>query len=139
MMVEASDSVGDKELLLSSLKEYNELLHNKLSKKAEETMAELAIRYDVNNLKSDMTELELQKRDIELSTNQKIITVSLAALFLLAIALMLLYRSHFKQLQKSRDLEEANERLRNDMESLLSKDIPAGTVDLKVRSDAPHR
>lgn len=33
MMVEASDSVGDKELLLSSLKEYNELLHNKLSKK----------------------------------------------------------------------------------------------------------
>ncbi len=139
MMVEASDSVGDKELLLSSLKEYNELLHNKLSKKAEETMAELAIRYDVNNLKSDMTELELQKRDIELSTNQKIITVSLAALFLLAIALMLLYRSHFKQLQKNRDLEEANERLRNDMESLLSKDIPAGTVDLKVRSDAPHR
>ena len=58
MMVEASDSVGDKELLLSSLKEYNELLHNKLSKKPRRQWLKLAIRYDVNNLKSDMTELE---------------------------------------------------------------------------------
>lgn len=137
MLVEAADSIHDNHTLLASLKEYNTLLERTLNQKSEEAYRELQIRYDVANLKNENTQLEIDKRDSEVATGQKLITIILAAMLLLAILLMILYRSHFSLRQKANSLKEENENLHNYIRELLDNGVPDGTVDLRNISSGP--
>lgn len=132
-LVEASDSVGDSETLLVALKEYNGLLVNLLRRKADDAYTELQIRYDVNNLKAEKSRLTMQKRDLELATDEKIISITLTALFVLAVILMLLYRSHFSLKRKMRSIKDENEKLHTQIEEILNGDTPAGSQDLREK------
>lgn len=129
MLVAASDSVGNNKVLLASLRDYNKILQATLDDHAKESYNELQIRYDINNLKKENMDLEIQKRDANLATSHKVTTVVLGALLILAVMLMVLYRSHFALRQKTRDLRAENERLRLHMEQILDDGKIVGTID----------
>lgn len=135
MLVEAADSVGDDNTLLFALKESNALYKEKMRVNSEEAYRELQIRYDVNNLKNANSQLEIDKRDSDIATHQKLISVILAALLVMVIFLMLLYRKHFSLRQKVRDLKIENERLHKNIEDILDDGTPQGTIDLHKRQD----
>lgn len=126
----AADSVGDQATLLSALKDYNRILLDDQRLKSQEALRDMQIRYDVNTLQNEKTELELEKRDMELATNEKLISVVLVSLFVMAIILMLLCRGYFRQKSEKRALQEDNEKLKKTMEEMLNDGRPAGSADL---------
>lgn len=130
-LVEAADSVGDQKTLLEALRECNAMQQRQLEQNSEEAYRELHIRYDINNLKKENTKLEVEKRDSELRSGQKLITIVLAAMLVLAVLLMVLYRRHFNLRQQCHDLKKENERLNKYMEEMLNDGKPSGTLDLR--------
>ena len=130
-LVEASDSIGDNETLSDALQEYNHMLEEKLRLESEVTYRELQIRYDVNNLRAERDRLEKDKTSLEMATDQKVISISLAALFVLAIIVMLLYRSNFKLRRKLYVAKEENKSLQANIESILDNGTPQGSRDVR--------
>lgn len=130
-LVEASDSIGDNETLSDALQECNHMLEEKLRLESEVTYRELQIRYDVNNLRAERDRLEKDKTSLEMATDQKVISISLAALFVLAIIVMLLYRSNFKLRRKLYVAKEENKSLQANIESILDNGTPQGSRDVR--------
>lgn len=139
LLVAAADSVGDNAALLSALKEYNKDIQEQLVRNSEETYRSLQIRYDINELREANTQLQLEKKDQQLSENQKLIMVALAAVLVFAVFVMTLYRRNFNLRQRSHDLRRENERLHKYMEQLLDDGNPAGSLDIRKRSKAPEK
>lgn len=129
--VEAADSSNNKTALLEALKAYNQMLQERLDSKSEEAYRELHIRYDINNLKKENMKLEVEKRDSELASGQKLITLILSALLVLAVFLMLLYRRHFNLRRECHYLKEENKELNKNIEQLLDNGSPSGSVDVR--------
>lgn len=129
-LVEAADSVGDNATLLSALKEYNRLLVNEQKIKSEEALREMQIRYDVSSLVKEKTDLEIAKRDLEIATDGKLISIVLVSLFVLAIALMVVCRGYFRIKGDRRTLTEENARLKESLEELINNGVPTGTDDI---------
>lgn len=130
-LIEVADSAGNHDAKLKALEDYNSILFESRKQKSEDAYVELQMRYNVNQLKSAMATMEVEKKNLELATNQKIISVTLIALFLLAIGLMYLYRSHFRLLNKTRGLEAENKKLETTIEELLDDGSPQGSTDLR--------
>ncbi|MBD5355580.1 MAG: hypothetical protein HDR88_01035 [Bacteroides sp.] len=130
-LVEAADSVGDKPTLLSALKEYNKMLLDDQKIKSEEALREMQIRYDVHALQSEKNELEIEKRDLELATDQKLINIVLASLCVMAIVLMLLCRGYFRLKSDNRELKEENDKLKTSLENYFRDGVPEGTRDVR--------
>lgn len=130
-LIEVADSANDHVSKLKALEDYNDVLIESRKQKSEDAYVELQMRYNVNQLKSAMATMEVEKKNLELATNQKIISVTLIALFLLAIGLMYLYRSHFRLLNKTRGLEAENKKLETTIEELLDDGSPQGSTDLR--------
>lgn len=131
MLVEAADSVGDEKTLLFALRENNKELQQVIDRKTEEAYRELHIRYDIENLKKENTLLEVEKRDLELATSEKLIAVALTALLALAVLLMFLFRRHFLMAQQNRDLKMENDQLHIQIEDFLDNGTPKGTLDVR--------
>lgn len=129
-LIEAADSVGDEGTLVVALKEQNSLLTEGRKQKSEEVALELRMRYDVNKLRSEKSDLEMEKKDLEIGTKEKVISITLVALLVLALILMFLYRSHFRLLSKTREVDDENRRLRKTIEDILDDGTPEGTSDL---------
>lgn len=129
-LVAAADSVGDNATLLSALKEYNNILLEDQRVKSQEALREMQIRYDFNTLKNEKNALELEKRDLEHATDEKLISIVLVSLFVMAIVLMLLCRGYFRQKADKRALADDNEKLKKTIEEILNDGKPAGSSDL---------
>lgn len=134
MLVNVADSLNDYNSLLPALKEYNRLLAETLDENSEEAYRELQMRYEVNKLRNENISLEMQHLDDEIETRQKLIVVSLAAVLLLAVFVMYLYRNLFRVRQKARELRDANVRMHNQIEEMTSDGFPAETKDLNSLS-----
>lgn len=132
MLVTAADSVNDKETLLSALKSYNTMLQERVDEQSEEAYSELQIRYDIDQLKAERNALALEKKDAEMATNQKVITVALIGVLLLAVVLMFLYRSNFTLRRSLRDVKGENTKLRTTMEDMLGESaVLHGTLNVR--------
>lgn len=129
-LVAAADSVGDNVTLLSALRDYNNILLEDQRVKSQEALRELQIRYDVNSLQAEKNKLELEKRDLEHANDEKLISIVLVCLFVMAIVLMLLCRSYFRLKADKRTMAEDNEKLKKTIEELLNDGKPAGSTDL---------
>ncbi|MDE6008102.1 MAG: hypothetical protein K2G90_02730 [Muribaculaceae bacterium] len=128
---EAADSTNNKEVLLSALQDYNNMLEDKLKANAEGTMLELRMRYEVKKIEEARRQAEEEKHVMELESDEKLISLALIAVFVLAVVLMFLYRSHFSLIHKSRDLKADNQKLHDTIEEMLiSKGNIPGTEDL---------
>lgn len=75
--------------------------------------------------------LEVEKRDSELASGQKLITLILSALLVLAVFLMLLYHRHFNLRRECHYLKEENKELNKNIEQLLDNGSPSGSVDVR--------
>lgn len=128
---EAADSTHNKEVLLSALKDYNKMLEEKIKANAEGAILELRMRYEVRKIEEARRQAEKEKHELELASDEKLISIALLAVFVLAVILMFLYRSHFSLIHKSRDLKADNDKLHETIEALLiKKDNIPGTQDL---------
>ncbi|MDE6443093.1 MAG: hypothetical protein K2K64_01530 [Muribaculaceae bacterium] len=129
----AADSSNNEKALLGALKEYNERLEKRLQMSSEEAMLELRMRYEVKRIEEEKRQAELQKHQLEIESDEKLISISLIALFVLAVILMFLYKSHFSLIHKSRDLKDDNQKLRDRIEELLYDGNIPGSEELPTR------
>lgn len=136
MIVEASDSIDDNATLLTALKDYNVELEKLMHRRNEESYRELAMRKDIDVLKNEKSRLELEKKDVEVMTGQKIITLILVALLVLAIVVMLLYKRHYVLRQHMRDLRIRNHALSEQLQQMINHGTPSGSVPLHKHSDS---
>lgn len=132
MLVTAAEAINDQPTLLSALKDYNEMLQEAIKEQSAEAFRELQIRYDVNQLKSEKETLAMEKKEVEVATGQRVITVALAGLLIFAVLLMVLYRSNFTLKHKIREMQKDNLALHRTIESILdeSANLP-GTLDVR--------
>lgn len=135
MLVEAADSINDTSTLANSAIEFNKLLLQDLKSQSEESYNELQVRYEVNNLRNENEKLEIDKRDTEIATSQKVVSLILGALLVLVVMLMILYKNHFFLRQKTRELRAENERLHLYIETLINDGKPTGSAELKKRQE----
>lgn len=119
LTIEAAKAVNDKATLLQSTTEYNAYLEEYNKLKAAEKYKELQILYDVNELKTENAQLELEKKQAEIDSGQLIIHITFIAitilLCLLAIALWLYY--HTRRLARS--LQHSKQKLQEEQAALL--------------------
>lgn len=118
-LIETTKATGDNTTLLQATTEYNKILEEYNQLKAEEKYRELQILYDVNELKAQNAQLELEKRESEIKSNRVLIRVTFIAisvlLSLLAIACWFYYRT--KRLAKS--LHRSKQKLQEEQDTLL--------------------
>lgn len=119
LMIEASKGVGDNTTLLTATTEYNKLLEEYNQAKAAEKYKELQILYDVNELKSQNAQLELDKIDTELASNQKILRITLTALGVLIILLLILLLSYRRTNRLAKNLQRSKQKLQEEQEVIL--------------------
>ena len=131
----AADSCGNQSALLYALTDYSKMLEDKLKSNAQESMMELKTRYEVRKLEEARRLAESEKHEAELASNEKLISLALIAVFVLAVILMFLYRSHFSLIHKSKDLKEENQKLHSRIEELLYDGKIPGTDNLRKKND----
>lgn len=119
LLIEATTATGDNTTLLQATTKYNKMLEEYNQLKAEEKYRELQILYDVNELKAQNAQLDLEKREAEIKSSIALIHITLIAisvlLCLLAIACWFYYRT--KRLAKS--LHRSKQKLQEEQDTLL--------------------
>lgn len=106
MLKEAAIATGDDATLLECLKEYNDQLEEYFRLNAEGTYRELQVRYDVNELRQQNHQLDIQKRELVMRTDRQIILISVIAACILLFIVIMLQRRYANLKLKCRDLEE---------------------------------
>lgn len=118
MLIEAARATGNKETLLSALSDLNAMQDSFINDKSLERYQELQILYDVDklNMQKDEIAAESQKAKIRLQKSIIVISaISLAALVILCIILLRLYR---RARTLSKGLEQSNANLKTERDLL---------------------
>lgn len=137
MLVAAADSIHDDATLLTALKDYNNMLITAIDEQSAEAYSELQTRYDLNLLQNEKERLAMEKKEAEVATSQRVISVALAGVLILVVALMFLYRSNFSLKRLMRDTKRENVQLHQTIEEMLGDSALKGTLD--VRRGSPQR
>lgn len=140
LLTEAATAVGDNTTLLQTTTEYNKMLEEYNHLKAAEKYKELQILYDVNELKNQNAQLELEKREAEIKSSRTVIHITFIAisvlLFLLAITCWLYYRTKrlAGSLQRSKQKlqEEQHVLLQTQKELTIARDQAEGANRMKT-------
>lgn len=118
-MIEASKATNDNATLLTATTRYNVLLEEYNQAKAAEKYKELQILYDVNELKNQNAQLELEKRSTELSSSRKILHTTLAALAILTFLLLILLLYYRRSQRLANSLQRSKIKLQEERKELL--------------------
>lgn len=127
MLVEAAKATGDEATLAMATRQQKEILREKSETENLNLYRELQIGYDVNQLRAKNAELELEKRDQQISSNRRIVWMLSAALVvvLVLVVILLYYYTHARALSKNLaeavgHLEEERDALNNIQTQLIS-------------------
>lgn len=131
MLVTASAATGDNETLLKALQEYNSELEQALRSQSTEAYRELQTRYEVSSLREQRDKSEMERKDMELATRQRVLAVALGASLLFIVLLMVIYRKNFTLRHKVKEMRRENVKLHRRIDELLSNGNPEGTENLK--------
>ncbi|MDE6006471.1 MAG: hypothetical protein K2G67_02830 [Muribaculaceae bacterium] len=98
-LVLAAEKTGDTKTRLEALSQYNLILEELNKAQSSAKYKELQIKYDVRDLKSRNSELELQARNDEINSERRIMTFVLVAFILLGLVLvaLLFYWGKYKR------------------------------------------
>lgn len=117
-IITAADKTGDTTTKLEALTEYNAVLEEITRLKSEERYKELQIRYDVQNLKSQNTELELKDRENRERSQRRLMSFVLVAFVIMAVVLIFGLRSWMKFQKNAGNLGNLVDRLHNERHRL---------------------
>lgn len=120
LLKEAATATGDDASLLMALKEYNDMLLKYQQDSYDELYRELQIRYEVNNLKAENVQLELEKRTNEARSNRKIILIYMIFLILALVMVGVVYYFYYRARTLANRLLRMNETLKQGREELIN-------------------
>lgn len=115
----AAKATGDKDALLAATTAYNTQLEDYISLQAAEKYKELQIIYDVNNLKAEKTQAELDRHSSTHTLHNRILVISLIAMGILTLLLIVTGRLYLKNKRSVKNLAKSQERLQAEKKNLL--------------------
>lgn len=118
-MIEAATHVNDKATLLQATTQYNTLLEEYNQTKSAEKYRELQILYDVNELKTQNAQLELEKREAEIESGKAIIRITFIAITILTLLLIMVCWLYYHTKRLAGSLQRSKEKLQTEQENLL--------------------
>lgn len=118
-MIEAATHVNDKATLLQATTQYNTLLEEYNQTKSAEKYRELQILYDVNELKTQNAQLELEKRESEIESGRAIIRITFIAITILTLLLIVVCWLYYRTKRLAGSLQRSKEKLQTEQENLL--------------------
>lgn len=118
-MIEAATHVNDKTTLLQATTQYNTLLEEYNRTKSAEKYRELQILYDVNELKTQNAQLELEKRESEIESGKAIIRITFTAITILTLLLIMVCWLYYRTKRLAGSLQRSKENLQTEQENLL--------------------
>lgn len=118
-MIEAATHVNDKATLLQATTQYNTLLEEYNQTKSAEKYRELQILYDVNELKTQNAQLELEKREAEIESGKAIIRITFLAISILTLLLIVACCLYYRTKRLAGSLQRSKQKLQTEQENLL--------------------
>lgn len=118
-IIEAATYVNDKTTLLQATTQYNTLLEEYNRTKSAEKYRELQILYDVNELKTQNAQLELEKRESEIESGRVIIRITFIAITILTLLLIVVCWLYYRTKRLAGSLQRSKEKLQTEQENLL--------------------
>lgn len=117
--IEAATEVNDKAVLLQATTRYNALLEEYNKTKSAEKYKELQILYDVNQLKADNAQLELEKREAEIESSRVIIRLTIIAISILSVLLVIVFWLYNRTKRLAGHLQRSKQILQDERVVLL--------------------
>lgn len=111
MLRESAEIAGNNTLLLQALNEYNVLLEDYISKKSDEFFRELQIRYDVEELKLQNTNLQLDHQQMTIKNNRRILWIVSLSFVITIILLVIAINGFLRSRKLAIHLQHVNETL----------------------------
>lgn len=118
-IIEAATYVNDKTTLLQATTQYNTLLEEYNRTKSAEKYRELQILYDVNELKTQNAQLELEKRESEIESGRAIIRITFIAITILTLLLIVVCWLYYRTKRLAGSLQRSKQKLQEEQENLL--------------------
>ncbi|MFG6381918.1 MAG: HAMP domain-containing histidine kinase [Muribaculum sp.] len=115
----AAKATGDKDALLAATTDYNTQLEDYINLQAAEKYKELQIIYDVNNLKAEKAQAELERHSSAHTLHNRILVISLIASGILALMLIVIGRLYLKNKRSVKNLAKSQESLQTEKQNLL--------------------
>lgn len=119
LLIEATTAVGDNKTLLQATTEYNKILEEYNQLKAVEKYRELQILYDVNELKAQNAQLDLEKREAEIKSNRTLIRITFMAISVLSCLLAITCWFYYRTKRLAKSLQRSKQNLQEEQEALL--------------------
>lgn len=117
-MIEAADSVNDREALVFALKENRKILQNRIDKKISERVQELQLRFNTSEMQSTISNLKLEKTKA-LADNRLLTTLITLGFALILIVLSIILWWNLRRAKRySRQVSEANRELASERDNL---------------------
>lgn len=129
LLVEALDSVGDKQGLHEAMKDYIAVLQEDREVHSKDAWTELQLRSDVNRLSYE-ERMEAQRQREE---NRRMRKVSVTLVYVLAILLILLCSNYFRMRNKVKELTRKNQGLNKNLENIFDDGTPHGSHDPRLQ------
>lgn len=117
--MEAATYVNDKTTLLQATTQYNTLLEEYNQTKSAEKYRELQILYDVNELKTQNAQLELEKREAEVEAGKALIRITFLAITILTFLLIIASWLYYRTKRLARSLQRSKQSLQTERANLL--------------------
>lgn len=106
----------NEESLLTAPDEHSGILEDKQASGSDDVEGDRQIDYDIEKLKSEKLQAEIEKQEAKISFGYKLICVSLLSTFILAIAVFMLHRKYVEERSRVKHLEKEIEKLEGDLE-----------------------
>ena len=118
LMIDASDKLDRKDLLLPALKEYSTMTDNLLQHHISSIYREMQIAYDMYDLENEFNTLKAEKDNNERKFNRKLIIFAAITTFVLLILIFVLSVLYRRTRTLARRLEESNNILTSERDQL---------------------
>lgn len=118
MLAEAAEVNGDQATLVKALKEYSRSLEEYIRSRSEQAYRELQLRYDVDELKSKNAGLAIMQKESKIVTRNKVISVALIGVLVLAVLLFILHRFYLREKNLNVRLTREKSSLDNRLKSM---------------------
>lgn len=107
-LMKAAEAVGNKEDLLMALEMSNDMLKDRIEKKASESYKDLQMIYEVNDLKGTNEELRFTNQQIVINRHKERLTYGIICLVVLSVLLVFVFVLYRRSKQLTSNLTKSN-------------------------------